>query len=229
MDEEETELNNLNRSNKNNNDNIDNRPSWNSSASENSYTQNTLYSQNPFNDNGIKSNKDDRNNDVAVNMKPGTTVPRRYSFAPLPSNQSNEHLTKGGENKASVSLTPSSPTLPSSSPQNGNETAATNKPNPFTRFMSSFPDFVQMRKSVKASLALLIAVIFILDSQTRAVTGESVLLVAIVVIFYFPVRTIGKRERKLCSSRKKSIFYFTKALHFYFYFSAGIQTEVRQN
>lgn len=63
--------------------------------------------------------------------------------------------------------------------------------NLMTKLMNAFPAFPQMRKTIKASIALLIATIFILDSQTRAATGESVLLVAIVVIFYFPVRTIG--------------------------------------
>jgi hypothetical protein len=48
-----------------------------------------------------------------------------------------------------------------------------------------------MRKTIKASVALLIATIFFLDTNTRSASGESVLLVAIVVIFYFPVRTIG--------------------------------------
>lgn len=60
-----------------------------------------------------------------------------------------------------------------------------------SKLIHAFPAFPQMRKTIKASVALLIATIFILDSQTRAATGESVLLVAIVVIFYFPVRTIG--------------------------------------
>ncbi|KAI8378395.1 hypothetical protein BD560DRAFT_304996, partial [Blakeslea trispora] len=40
-------------------------------------------------------------------------------------------------------------------------------------------------------IALLIAVIFILADETQAFFGSTALLIAVVVIFYFPVRTIG--------------------------------------
>jgi hypothetical protein len=181
MEEEETELNNLKRSNNQTSD--DNRPSWYSSKSENSYTQTTVYSQNPINNTESKnsSNKQDLQNDVAVNMKSNVSLSRRHSFAPLSSNQTDGQLN--GDSNIS--------TLAPQSAQNTEITVAS-KPNIFKRLLSKLPLFSQMRKTIKASLALLIAVIFILDSQTRAVTGESVLLVAIVVIFYFPVRTIGK-------------------------------------
>ncbi|KAI8081922.1 uncharacterized protein B0P05DRAFT_457940, partial [Gilbertella persicaria] len=40
-------------------------------------------------------------------------------------------------------------------------------------------------------LALLVAVIFILANETQELFGRTSLLIAVVVIFYFPVRTIG--------------------------------------
>ena len=67
-----------------------------------------------------------------------------------------------------------------------------------SRFLDSIkaaiPAPSQIRKTMKASIALLIATIFIFDSSAKSVIGESVLLVAIVVIFYFPVRTLGKLD-----------------------------------
>ncbi|KAI7907902.1 uncharacterized protein BX663DRAFT_14205 [Cokeromyces recurvatus] len=56
---------------------------------------------------------------------------------------------------------------------------------------AKLPEFHQMRKTIKASFALLIAMVFIFDYHTRKVVSSSVLLVGIVTIFYFPVRTIG--------------------------------------
>ncbi|ORX50434.1 hypothetical protein DM01DRAFT_1271597, partial [Hesseltinella vesiculosa] len=44
-------------------------------------------------------------------------------------------------------------------------------------------------------IALLIAVVFCLSSYLRNVVGDSVLLTAVVAIFYFPVRTYGKDKQ----------------------------------
>lgn len=71
------------------------------------------------------------------------------------------------------------------------------------RFHFSLPPLPHIRKTVKASIALLISTIFCLVNHTRDVLGSATLLVAIVTIFYFPVRTIGKRTRhdsiKICT------------------------------
>ncbi|KAI8339494.1 hypothetical protein BC941DRAFT_420641 [Chlamydoabsidia padenii] len=59
------------------------------------------------------------------------------------------------------------------------------------RFQSWLPTQNQLRKDLKASIALIIAMVMTLDIHTRKVIGDTVLLVPIVVIFYFPVRTYG--------------------------------------
>ncbi|KAI8391640.1 uncharacterized protein BYT42DRAFT_557576 [Radiomyces spectabilis] len=59
------------------------------------------------------------------------------------------------------------------------------------RFKASLPTFTQCCKTLKATIALFIAVVMALDYHTRAVIGPAVLLTAIVTIFYFPVRPIG--------------------------------------
>lgn len=59
------------------------------------------------------------------------------------------------------------------------------------RIYSKMPKPHQMRKTVKASLALTLGLVFAFDFQTRAAIGDAVLLHAIVTIFFFPVRTIG--------------------------------------
>ena len=73
----------------------------------------------------------------------------------------------------------------------------------FRRFHFSLPPPPRIRKTVKASIALLISTILCLVNHTRDVLGSAALLVAIVTIFYFPVRTIGKRTRhgstKICT------------------------------
>ncbi|ORE06663.1 hypothetical protein BCV72DRAFT_227899 [Rhizopus microsporus var. microsporus] len=73
----------------------------------------------------------------------------------------------------------------------------------FRRFHFPLPSLPHIRKTVKASIALLISTIFCLVNRTRDVFGSATLLVAIVTIFYFPVRTIGKRTRhgstKICT------------------------------
>ncbi|KAF7725934.1 hypothetical protein EC973_009171 [Apophysomyces ossiformis] len=55
----------------------------------------------------------------------------------------------------------------------------------------TLPTLPQFRKNVKASVALLIALIMAIESHCKAAIGEAALLVAIVMVFYFPVRTIG--------------------------------------
>ncbi|ORX50436.1 hypothetical protein DM01DRAFT_1408971 [Hesseltinella vesiculosa] len=56
---------------------------------------------------------------------------------------------------------------------------------------SWLPPFPQLKKDLKASIALLIALVFCFDQDLANVTGQGVILVAIVMIFYFPVRTYG--------------------------------------
>ncbi|ORY95665.1 hypothetical protein BCR43DRAFT_475613 [Syncephalastrum racemosum] len=53
------------------------------------------------------------------------------------------------------------------------------------------PPFAQMRKTIKVSIALLIALIMTLDDRCREAIGSGALLVCIVLVFYFPSRTVG--------------------------------------
>lgn len=53
------------------------------------------------------------------------------------------------------------------------------------------PPFAQMRKTIKVSIALLIALVMTLDDRCREAVGSGSLLVCIVLVFYFPSRTVG--------------------------------------
>jgi hypothetical protein len=120
----------------------------------------------------------------SIEMKPYSSLSHRQSFHQLDSNedQSNHHAI-------SPQTTRQHSQNPLAPPVDQNEQT---KRNLFQRFRASLPLFSQFRKTIKASIALLIPVIFIFDLSARAATGSSVLLMAIVMIFYFPVRTIGK-------------------------------------
>lgn len=171
MKENDTELDNLNIPN---NTNSNERSSWDSSVSESSNAQtSTLYNHN------IESRGEN------INSKSRSMLSHRNSFGSI----STSHTNTQTENNTSTTPNQQAQS-PINDPPKPNKTPFLNK------ITSSLPAFSQMRKTIKASIALLIATIFILNSDTREATGESVLLVAVVVIFYFPVRTIGKNKLK---------------------------------
>jgi hypothetical protein len=102
------------------------------------------------------------------------------------------------QNQLSIDMTESKPPLnetPSNTVPNrlnmmGNQEEK--KPTLYQRFLASIPPAPHIRKTVKASVAVLIGVIFALDAHLRTLFGSSALLITIVTIFFFPVRTIGK-------------------------------------
>lgn len=149
------------------------RTSWNTHTSEDSNAQTTLYS--PAHHDFVTDPKNVLQNN--------TLTSRKQTISPLDSNHPEEEILE-------ELPTSSSSNASSSSPQTS-PGLTTAKPNIFARFMASLPVFAQMRKTIKAAVALLIGTIFIFDSRARAASGSSMLLVPIVVIFYFPVRTIG--------------------------------------
>ncbi|KAI9485026.1 hypothetical protein BDB00DRAFT_890672 [Zychaea mexicana] len=53
------------------------------------------------------------------------------------------------------------------------------------------PPFEKWRKPIKASIALLVALVMTFSNQTREVIGQASLLVSISVVLYFPSRTVG--------------------------------------
>ena len=59
------------------------------------------------------------------------------------------------------------------------------------RIEQRLPTYAKIRKTLKGAIALELALIFTLASQTRQAIGRSVLLVPITIVFYFPVRPIG--------------------------------------
>lgn len=120
--------------------------------------------------------------DAAINSKSPSLVQRK-SFHKLNSNKETHNQND---------------TLPESSlsnaiPKSSQDPAISKDPKPslFARAKSSLPLFAQFRKTIKASTALLISVVFIFSFHIREVVGSSALLVAVVTIFFFPVRTIG--------------------------------------
>ncbi|CAO3654904.1 unnamed protein product [Mucor hiemalis] len=175
----DTELNDLNIPNHNKSSR---RSSWYSLASDSSNAQTTMYSAKKIttDDGSIRSNHNLKQSERDTEM-PVSNLSHRKSNTPLSSNQSeieDENDVRPTSDQQATKTSNTEANSPSTS-------------NFVTKFIKAFPPFSQTRRTIKASIALLIATIFILDSNTRAATGESVLLVAIVVIFYFPVRTIG--------------------------------------
>lgn len=175
----DTELNDLKIPNYNKSNR---RSSWYSLASDSSNAQTTMYSAKKI----TTGNESIRSNHNLEQSERDTEIPvsnlsHRKSNTPLSSNQSEIEDENDVRPTSDQQATKTSNTEANSPPTS----------NFVTKFIKAFPPFSQTRRTIKASIALLIATIFILDSNTRAATGESVLLVAIVVIFYFPVRTIG--------------------------------------
>jgi len=151
-----------------------NRSSWyTNDTTDHSFAQSTIHSQ----------------EDVAINMQSPSLV-HRQSFHKLDSNQDTENVPTESSSSRAPLQTESKEAAAASTPT----TPSATKPNLLARFKSSLPLFAQFRKTVKASIALLIAVVFIFSYETREAVGTSVLLVAIVTIFFFPVRTIGNRS-----------------------------------
>ncbi|KAF1807335.1 hypothetical protein FB192DRAFT_1020912 [Mucor lusitanicus] len=153
-----------------------NRSSWytNDTTTDHSFAQSTIHSQ----------------DDVAINMKSSPSLVHRQSFHKLDSNddapQENYMSTESSSSRA----------IPNASSKEAPTTTAVAatppiKPSLWTRFKASLPAFAQFRKTIKASIALLISMVFVFAYETREAVGSSVLLVAIVTIFFFPVRTIG--------------------------------------
>ncbi|KAI7891734.1 uncharacterized protein EV154DRAFT_442545 [Mucor mucedo] len=165
------------------------RVSWNSFTSEDSNAQTTLYSPTQFN-HTINNSADPKNqllqNNTYSNSRAPSITSRKHTLLPLSSDQPNEEVLEELPTSSSSSAPP-----PPATPQTPFETPAVARPSIFSRFMASLPVFAQMRKTIKAAVALLIGTVFIFESKTRAASGSSMLLVPIVVIFYFPVRTIG--------------------------------------
>lgn len=163
------------------------RTSWNSFTSEDSNAQTTLYSPTQFNH---TINNDPKNqllqDNTYYNSRAPSLTSRKHTLLPLSSDQANEEEVL---EELPTSSTSNSPPQPPPVPPINTPTAT--KSNILSRFMASLPMFAQMRKTIKAAVALLIGTIFIFESKTRAASGSSMLLVPIVVIFYFPVRTIG--------------------------------------
>ncbi|KAL0145745.1 hypothetical protein V8B55DRAFT_1464744 [Mucor lusitanicus] len=152
-----------------------NRSSWytNDTTTDHSFAQSTIHSQ----------------DDVAINMKSSPSLVHRQSFHKLDSNddapQENYMSTESSSSRA----------IPNASSKEAPTTTAVAatppiKPSLWTRFKASLPAFAQFRKTIKASIALLISMVFVFAYETREAVGSSVLLVAIVTIFFFPVRTI---------------------------------------
>jgi hypothetical protein len=150
-----------------------NRSSWNS--------YDTVNTPNPI------EQKTEEGSESLIEMQPYSSLSHRQSFHQINSNE--DQPTHDVDSLQSKNQ--QHPQSPLVQPVEQTEQA---KPSLFQRFKASLPLFSQFRKTIKASIALLIAVIFIFASATRKATGDSVLLIAIVVIFYFPVRTIGKSE-----------------------------------
>ncbi|ORY91909.1 hypothetical protein BCR43DRAFT_497479 [Syncephalastrum racemosum] len=53
------------------------------------------------------------------------------------------------------------------------------------------PPFVQFRKAIKMAIAILLALIMTLDDSCRNAIGAGALLTCVVIVFYFPSRTVG--------------------------------------
>lgn len=157
-----------------------NRSSWytNDTTTDHSYAQSTIHSQ----------------DDVAINMKSSPSLVHRQSFHKLDSNDDAHNETYMTPESSSSRAIPNAPSKPTEAPATAAaaDAAPPTKPSFMARFKSSLPAFAQFRKTIKASLALLIAMVFVFALETRETVGSSVLLVAIVTIFFFPVRTIGE-------------------------------------
>lgn len=182
MAKDSTELDDMNMSVSQKNTD---RASWNSYTSEDSNAQTTLYSPTQLNHN-IRidpKNYELQNNTFANYISPSLTS-HKHTFVPLSSSQPEEEENQEGLPTSSATY------AQPSTPQSPTDTAIS-KPNILDKLLASLPVFAQMRKTIKAAIALLIGIIFIFEPKTRAASGSSVLLVPIVVIFYFPVRTIG--------------------------------------
>ncbi|GAA5805760.1 hypothetical protein HPULCUR_011285 [Helicostylum pulchrum] len=174
MDKDNTELNHLRKSHDRN---TSNRSSWYSNSTEDSNAQTTLYSPTFMNNASSQDTKRDSFNNI--------NLPNLTSRKSLLSKQAERNQEQINTSTSSAPQPPPPELIiPDSSTK-------VQKPNLFNRFKASLPMFSYMRKTIKASIALLIGTIFIFASSTREVTGESILLIPIVVIFYFPVRTIG--------------------------------------
>lgn len=208
MDEDTTELNHLRKSHDRN---TSNRSSWYSNSTEDSNAQTTLYSPTFMINAGFKDTKRDSFNNI--------NLPNLTSRKSLLSKQAeiNQEQTD-----TSTSSAPQPPPRESITPDSSTKVQ---KPNLFNRFKASLPMFSYMRKTIKASIALLIGTIFIFASSTREAIGESILLVPIVMIFYFPVRTIGKHKH-IVQFMYSILKYFT---FIFFPLVLGIQTEVNKN
>lgn len=155
-----------------------NRSSWytNDTTTDHSYAQSTIHSQ----------------DDVAINMKSSPSLVHRQSFHKLDSNEDTHNENYMATESSSSRAIPNTPAKPTEAPAAAAAATPPTKPSLMARFKSSLPAFAQFRKTIKASLALLIAMVFVFALETREAVGSSVLLTAIVTIFFFPVRTIGE-------------------------------------
>ncbi|KAI7870338.1 hypothetical protein BDF14DRAFT_1773232 [Spinellus fusiger] len=77
-------------------------------------------------------------------------------------------------------------TMPTNIKAQSNETGSGNP----SKWKTLLPSFIQGRKVVKASIGLALAMILTICNTMKSELGDGALLVAIVAIFYFPVRTI---------------------------------------
>lgn len=60
------------------------------------------------------------------------------------------------------------------------------------KIKSKIPPLPQIRTTLKATIATLISLIFVLNNNTRASIGTASTLVTLGTLLYFPVKPIGK-------------------------------------
>lgn len=173
---ESMELHHLNKSER--------RPTW---SSEYIYPETAL---DRHADRSDENSASEQSHDDALRSFTPLDSPRtsKYPLETIPSNKNNRTILDRSSFTSSTCI---------NNPESAKEMAEPQaKRSIFQKALLSLPPFAHVRKTVKASLALLISFIFCLDSHTREIFGTAVLLTAIVTIFYFPVRTIGKRKKK---------------------------------
>lgn len=117
--------------------------------------------------------------DKSDSLLENNPLTHRQAFKKVSSNEEHQ-IDDDDEHSVQVNIPPSVSSI------------ATPKKTMRQKVSAKIPKVPQIRKTLKAAIALGIALVFVFDMRIRRAVGDSVLLHAIVTIFFFPVRTIGK-------------------------------------